>query len=278
MSIARPITRFLLLAAICVAAGHTLAASGDGNPGRVPKNESMRHALATAPAPSRPVPTARGRSWTDDRCSSCHADRAGFSHPVNIVASMDVPRHLPLSEGRVVCTTCHDSDAPEAHAAARTDGNALLRGSHRGAAFCQQCHDPISQRYQDQHAGATRQAHFNRPDSILDSVPIPGNSRRNRDSADCLSCHDGSIAGDANYQLGPSSHSPTGAHPINVPYRVTNPDADGGLVSRDALDPRIHLVNDQVSCATCHSLFSTNDALLVIDNDASRLCLSCHTY
>lgn len=43
-----------------------------------------------------------------DLCLSCHPDRTGErEHAVDVVPSMTVTG-LPLREGRVACTTCHD--------------------------------------------------------------------------------------------------------------------------------------------------------------------------
>jgi predicted CXXCH cytochrome family protein len=44
------------------------------------------------------------------------------------------------------------------------------------------------------------------------------------------------------------------------------------------MDPRIWLFEGRVGCGSCHSPFAGGEALLVMSNVGSRLCLSCHVY
>jgi len=48
------------------------------------------------------------------------------------------------------------------------------------------------------------------------------------------------------------------------------------MIPRELLDDRIRLPGGEVSCRSCHSLYSPHEGHLVIPNDRSRLCLSCH--
>ncbi len=58
------------------------------------------------------------KSWTaslikpvSDLCIECHPDKEGPNrHAVDIVPPMKVER-LPLTEGKLTCTTCHDPHA-----------------------------------------------------------------------------------------------------------------------------------------------------------------------
>ncbi|MHC4317018.1 MAG: cytochrome c3 family protein [Planctomycetota bacterium] len=43
-----------------------------------------------------------------------------------------------------------------------------------------------------------------------------------------------------------------------------------------SLDRRIRLFDNRVGCGSCHSPFADDEALLVMSNLRSRLCLSCH--
>ncbi len=105
------------------------------------------------------------------------------------------------------------------------------------------------------------------------------------ESTNCLSCHDGSVARDIGHTSEPDGRGglirtmASVEHPIGIPYRLTDPqDADGELRPASMLDHRIRLFDNQVGCGSCHSLYSTRPSRLVMSNDRSRLCLSCHMY
>jgi predicted CXXCH cytochrome family protein len=65
---------------------------------------------------------------------------------------------------------------------------------------------------------------------------------------------------------------------VEIEYRQTNPLADGPLVPQSALDPRIRLFDNKVTCGSCHSSYSDQDHELVMSNLGSKLCLGCHQY
>ena len=68
-------------------------------------------------------------------------------------------------------------------------------------------------------------------------------------------------------------------HPVGVRYRRDAGRRSGSpLVPLDAVDPRIRLFDDRVGCGSCHSPYSTRDDQLVMSNERSRLCLSCHDF
>jgi predicted CXXCH cytochrome family protein len=109
----------------------------------------------------------------------------------------------------------------------------------------------------------------------------------------CLSCHDGTIAIGATYN-GPldTSEFVTGGanlgtnlsddHPINFTYDDVLANLDSELTvpdSASAVDPsgNIPLFDGKVQCATCHDAHDdTNGPFLVVNNNASALCLNCH--
>ncbi len=113
----------------------------------------------------------------------------------------------------------------------------------------------------------------------------------------CLSCHDGSVALDAYgtnvpvptwiaaaYDLGTSLIND---HPISFTYNTALATADGELwdpaATASGLGGTIQndmLFADQMECASCHDVHNTVcpacASLLVKDNAASALCLTCH--
>jgi predicted CXXCH cytochrome family protein len=69
---------------------------------------------------------------------------------------------------------------------------------------------------------------------------------------------------------------PADDHPIGVRYTQRRAAGAASLVPASALDSRIQLFDNQVGCNSCHSPFSTEKGLLVMSNERSGLCLSCH--
>lgn len=79
---------------------------------------------------------------------------------------------------------------------------------------------------------------------------------------DCLSCHDGTIG----KNVAPGI---MGAHKVNVYYIKKK-----GYNSRP--DRRILLPNGKVTCISCHDPYKNERTRLVMANERSSLCLSCH--
>lgn len=94
-----------------------------------------------------------------------------------------------------------------------------------------------------------------------------------------MACHDGASASDAGlHGLGArrdGQFSRTQEHPIGVRYQ-NNREREIRLVNPASLDKRVRLFDQTVGCGSCHSVFSKQKQLLVMDNLGSRLCLSCH--
>lgn len=114
----------------------------------------------------------------------------------------------------------------------------------------------------------------------------------------CLGCHDGTIAVDEyGSAAGTAGHEITGAkklstnltksHPVgfSMVESIANGDLDlatptAGKVGVTATKLTLFGGSqDQVECATCHDVHNKygQNALLVMDNAASALCLNCHT-
>ena len=231
-------------------------------------------APASVAAPRQHLP------WTDENCTNCHKTDAAFSHPVGMAPSMKVPADLPLHEGKMACTTCHDNSDADRHMQARRRHDGLLLGSDKGVKLCARCHDPGQTVRGSMHAGMLGQAHLRWPGRTprtagLGAQPADGDSRL------CLSCHDGIIA----RGVGGMSQNVTGlisdSHPVGMVYR-TNPihagkiDRSISFTATSQLDARIRLVEGQVACASCHSPYAAEPGRLVMSNLRSNLCLSCH--
>ncbi len=255
----------MVLAAFLAGAGMVRAQSRVRLAMAVPAGETGRAIMRTPSV-----------TWTDSRCGRCHQPDPLFSHPINVIPTMAVPSHLPLENGRLTCATCHDSRA-DAHAAARTLRAPLLRDSSVEGSFCTQCHNPSQSTRASQHGATLGRAHMAWPGLKSDD-----NSRLaegfDSQSQACLSCHDGLMSQDIALS-GHRRDDGLSEHPIGVTFSSRRLDRTGPAIvlrSRGTLDQRIRLFDDQVGCTSCHSPFSTEPKLLVMSNNRSRLCLSCH--
>ena len=236
-------------------------------------------ALAVLPEPS-PATQPAGH-FTAENCAQCHLADAALSHPVNVRPTLSVPASLPLEEGRITCTTCH-VDSTAAHAQARTHPSALLRTADDGT-FCIQCHNSVALTRAAQHSAALSRAHLlwapgspaGQFNAAVRAPATPITRAVVDETRVCLSCHDGTVASDASAK-GDGTHAGAG-HPTSVRYGGTNLGSPRTpLVPIGSVDPRLRLFNGQVGCATCHSPYSSEAKLLVMRNDRSALCLSCH--
>lgn len=270
-----------------------------------------------------PVPASRSGPWTNSRCGSCHTPDPLFSHRIDVLPSMATPASLPLEGGKMTCMTCHADDAAS-HTLARQNHSPMLRDGLAPEALCALCHDPAQKDRRSIHGATLRRAHTQGafatarrsnaaaasragPASAAGSVSAsPASFAQTPTSAAgaalrsptlaaqsgldartqlCMSCHDGSLAGDADGGgfRGPGALGATHGsdHPIGVTYgRASAPRYGGGpaveLAPVGALHARFRLFAGNLGCETCHSVYSPQPGLLVMSNQRGALCLSCH--
>lgn len=115
-------------------------------------------------------------------------------------------------------------------------------------------------------------------------------SALDRESIECLSCHDAAIATDVTLQV---CSEPNCDHPFGVDYSAIA-GTNRGLNPVNALPQPIKLVNNKtIGCGTCHVPYKVNDhsllsglrnlypgmpdPMLVMDNRQSELCFGCHS-
>lgn len=203
-------------------------------------------------------------------CTTCHVLDTTLSHPTNIAPRGLTPASLPLENGKIACTTCHD---PALHR--QTPGTASLRSGLSPAALCASCHN-AADRAAHPHTQAGLNAH-------LLASPSRSNARSPRgildsESQACMSCHDGSFASDAgSHRSLRSLDHPDEEHPVAIAYASAGRNlSEMKLLPQSRLDPRIRLFNGNMGCGSCHSPYSRIPNQLVVSNRASKLCLSCH--
>ncbi len=215
-------------------------------------------------------------------CIACHRIDQGFSHPVDVVPSstISIPDSLPLTiEGKITCTTCHDAAANHGAGTSGARRNYMLRATLTDAfgttcAVCHRATAPTRQRgVRVSHALASERAHYfksSKPGSrSVVYAYTQANTGLDTDSRNCLSCHDGTIARD----VGREEHE---GHPVGIAYRNSSPDREMQVRPVQMLDSRIMLFDGRIGCNSCHNPYSTEKSRLIMSNQGSRLCLSCH--
>jgi predicted CXXCH cytochrome family protein len=214
-----------------------------------------------APGAAMVTGAAAGTDEVIVSCDQCHRTEPGFSHPVGMVPSMAIPSHLPLEGGRMTCRTCHDDPGAQGHVGGRTTPGSMLRATTDPEGFCIQCHRGARSLRSRAHGTSFPRAHLRWPRGSSSRRGPPDPTRS------CQSCHDGSVAREAEKLPGAG-----GGHPVGMPYATTR----SPLQHEAALPDAITVVNGRVGCTSCHSPYSELDSLLVMPNRDSRLCLSCH--
>lgn len=216
-----------------------------------------------------PVATPPARPWPSSACASCHKVDPAFSHPTGVAPRQPTPAHPPLENGRVECTTCHLADQ-ESHALAKRTHDGMLREPVDPAGLCAECHGAASRDRTTMHA-LMGQAHLRWPGIKQTSPSVPTGSL-DLQSRSCLGCHDGTVATSVGAEVADPSGRHSKGHPVGVRYGR----AGRGLAPASMLDARIRLFDGNVGCGSCHSPYSREPSLLVMSNDRSAMCLSCH--
>ena len=215
-------------------------------------------------------------------CMDCHSDlEETLSHPIGVFPGRAViPPDMPLADGKLTCSTCHDIHMPYKNAFGLPTH--FLRRSVRGRRFCAICHkqSDFNEMIAGGHEETMQKAHLKPRFFALDNAgPIDSVS------AECLSCHDGSMGkaapvkaglwqhSDPLMGLGPQSY--TGVHPVGIDYEESRMDHDD-LKPSSMIPKKIKLVNGKVSCISCHDPYSNNRAQLISTNRNGELCLGCH--
>lgn len=170
-----------------------------------------------------------------------------------------------------VCGTPPDILAGNGYPAngTETEGNCL---------FSQQLKDPYYREDFDMQL-----AHLRNPADPMSS----GSEEENLGGIDalsfsCISCHDGTNApgGEVRVKNNPTQREITlrgvkGSHPIGMDYESYAIN-DRKLRGAGALNKEMIFVNGKVGCLTCHNPLNPKKKHLVMENEYSALCLTCH--
>jgi hypothetical protein len=94
-------------------------------------------------------------------------------------------------------------------------------------------------------------------------------------SSDCLSCHNGTSGPHVRYCLLEQKGTGCGGHIVSVSYAEMAA-KDENLLPLSKLPPQLSLLDGKITCVTCHGTEAHNGIRLIIDNQGSALCRSCH--
>lgn len=99
-------------------------------------------------------------------------------------------------------------------------------------------------------------------------------------SMECISCHDGTLAGSVHYRVNGPNYTAfnikavTGSHPVGMDYtRYTNKKDYAPFYE---LPKNMVLMDGRIGCLTCHDMLGKNMAYLSTDLNNSNLCFACH--
>lgn len=197
-------------------------------------------------------------------CAACHPLARNYqAHPTDLIPQMPLPGDMLLIDGMFTCVSCHDVHAK--NGAAR--GGSFLRRNVAGKPFCLICHDVDERGHL--FIGATHGGQFQISDTStrIDSITLL-----------CIQCHDDRISSlEGAVGSGTWSHfSGRLNHPIGVSYGDSYRKNPQDYVVPGMIGEGVELFDGRIGCGTCHNRFAGKDFMLVMSNERSRLCFSCH--
>ena len=242
---------------------------------------------ATATAASLLVSGQKGHQFTDNQCTTCHLDQdklrgelkpdvtkacatchpgaIGYaSHPTDIEPRMHLPPDMILVNGKMTCVTCHVMHKVEDGKKNRDRYH--LRRSVSGKQFCLICHSVDEKGHL--FVGATHSSKLRVGDisARVDSTTLL-----------CIECHTDRIASIDSAGSGTLQHSSGRLnHPVGIEYERVASRKSHLFIPKSMLREEIKLSDGKIGCGTCHDRFSRHPNMLVMSNEKSALCLSCH--
>lgn len=194
-------------------------------------------------------------------CKSCHPNAVTASHPSGIKPSDEIPRKFPLDwKGDMTCSTCHNIHSKKP---------GLPRVNEYGKDLCLSCHtENFFTRMKDGGMSIMVSGHLDARKPLAGNIDIF--------SIQCMSCHE-SLSDDLAVRITGNvirHGSERGNHPVGMLYQ--NSVSYGGYRRVSQIPKQVVLPNGKVSCISCHHGYSDNHGKLVMGNEGSKLCFSCH--
>jgi predicted CXXCH cytochrome family protein len=205
------------------------------------------------------------RPFLTSACEDCHTNvKETQSHPTDVYATLPVPKDMPLTNGMITCLTCHYVHPKNGKQFVQK--HYFLRRNVRGPLFCSICHEISDKGHivvNEIHTGSFQ---VTNRQGTLDERSIG-----------CIECHDTHFKDEMDFiGAGNWRHTSNMSHPIGTLYSEASRGKIESYRPESILRKEIKLFNGKVGCGTCHSIYSSNRAMLVINNNGSRLCKECH--
>ncbi len=208
---------------------------------------------------------SRIMSFVTAACDNCHRGvKETQSHPTDIHATFPIPEDMPLTDGKITCITCHYVHPKKGKQL--IEKHYFLRRMVRGPLFCNICHE-INERghivAENVHSGSFK---------VTDRA-----SSIDRMSLGCIECHDSHFKDPMDFLgAGTWQHYSKMSHPIGIEYDKAIMKKMSEYRPAAMLRKEIILYDGKIGCGTCHSIYSQNRAMMVVDNYRSKLCRECH--
>jgi predicted CXXCH cytochrome family protein len=105
-----------------------------------------------------------------------------------------------------------------------------------------------------------------------------------RQSRECLACHDGTIASSSSVTsqvtragLMDFTGGNRGEHPVGIDYRRSRMGKRrSDLRPLYLLPAEVELPEGKVGCVSCHSIYGAGKSMMTLPTARGRLCLACH--
>ncbi|WP_456386415.1 hypothetical protein [Desulfolithobacter sp.] len=206
--------------------------------------------------PARNTPRLKEKGDHNLLCNRCHGTRHARSdiHPVNVKPSsmVQIPKDMPLQNGSLSCSTCHDvrlqMGAPASKMLRKRNPDFLRRENLSRNSFCFLCHLREAYQRMNPHIQLDEQGniiqgtclfcHTTRPDVTIMGLRHVRFITRNPDEY-CIGCH----------------HGYTRAHPAGVDHlrRPSRKILRAIQTSVKRLGVELPLYRGRIICATCHN-------------------------
>lgn len=206
--------------------------------------------------PAKGKPNLLGSGDLNELCNRCHKSEFAKTdiHPVGNIPSnrVNIPKDMPLHNGKMTCETCHQSSLQESALHASTVGrdnpNFLRRSGLPRNEFCFLCHQQETYRRLNPHLQLDERGQIRKDTCLFCHAVIPDTYVFGPENVKfivndpneyCIGCHPG-------YSL---NHPAGGVHLVVPSEKVMK--SLGTSVQRIGVE--LPLYNGKIVCATCHN-------------------------
>ena len=206
-----------------------------------------------------------------------------MNHPLDVPLPEDILGSTSLDQFPVVtCLSCHQPQELDGNDIIDEETDYFLQDP--GFVSCESCHVSLSGSIRQQsHWNFSQKAHLvsltpgSSADKTSDEFSISG---IDTESNTCLSCHDEvtvTIPGmNESRQQKAQRFKSMSDHPIGMNYQYLLSQNPMYFNSLMGMEKTIRMFDGRVGCGSCHSLYSDTPSNLVLDNEDSAICHTCH--